>query len=283
MDYPAQATPIHLDGVDGRTIENLSFEGFTRDKGRPITLYNCKNITIRNIDTRKCTIGLVYAYNCENLRIENVRCENIAWEFRNEILDRGKYTQPGYFRNENDCNVYQLNNCRSVYVRNVKARYGNIEDAFSHYKCYDCDVAGLHWEGANSEDRPTSDGSISVRWTSRSGTGSILGDGNGSRNVVADSIYVNPGQVGIAIAGGTDCTFDNCIVYGEEGGFKPLNVAAYVWGQYSQCARHAMTNCRTDFANNNEWWNGGNCGAVNLAGTDFGDSSLDIEDLRVVF
>lgn len=274
MSYPL-SDPIDLDGASNVVIENLSFQDIYRPS-KPINLFNCSNITIRRIDTRRCTMGLVYAQNCSNIVIEHVRVENVAYEFIGQILNVD-------WGNENDGNVYQFNDVDPFTISDIKARYGNTEDAFSHFASSNGTVDRVHWEGATNTGMPTSDGSPSVPWTSDSGTGMILGDADGSNITVSDCTFIQPGQVGMAIASGTDCTFDNCITIQDGNPLaQPVNTAAYVWGQYATCSGHSVTNCRGYFTDGGGFWDGGNCGAIDLTGTDLEDTSLDIEDYRVV-
>lgn len=282
MSYQRQTTPIVLNGESNVTIEYLSFENFYRSTGRPITLYNCDNITIRRIDTRGCTMGLVYAVNCTNLTIEYCRVENVAKEFIGQTLDWASADAqiPGFFKNENDCNVYQLNGCNGFTIRHIKGRYGNVEDAYSHFASSNGTVEYLEWEGAISTNQPTSDGSSSTPWTSDSGTGAILGDGNGDNVSVSNSSFINCGQVGIAIAAGAFNNFNNCVVY-HQNTSQPINTAAYIWNQYSYCNDNSMTNCDGHFEGHGGFWNGGNCGYIDLSGSNFSNSNLNIEDYRV--
>ncbi len=111
MSYTPSGS-ISLDGISGVSpedpyiIDYLSFEDLVRPDPRPITLENCENILIRRIDTRKCTMGLVYAVNCQNIEVEFCRAENIGFEFEGEAF-------PG---NDNDLNFYQMNAVSGVTV-----------------------------------------------------------------------------------------------------------------------------------------------------------------------
>ena len=224
MSYPSSA-PISLDGVHGNSpsdpfiIEELSFEDVFRADGQPISLQNCSNILIRKIDTRKCTMGLLYAQGCNNITIQEARVENIAWEFRGQTLNVD-------WGNENDANFYQFDNCSGIRVSDIKGRYGNTEDVGSLFQSQDAIVERMHWQGAIQTDQPTSDGSESVMWTSDSNTGHILGDAGGSDLLVIDSTFLDAGQVLLQIAGGSDCTFQNCVGYGTGNTPQPWNVGA---------------------------------------------------------
>jgi hypothetical protein len=272
MSYSSSGA-ITLSGETGVTIDYLSFEGLERPTPRPIYLYNCENILIERIDTRKCTMGLVYAEDCGDITVRYCRVENIAYEFIDDVLGTD-------FSNDNDCNLYQFNNVDGFYCHHIKGRYGNTEDVLSHFSSSNGEVHDVYWEGGINDGHDTSDSSRSCFWTSDSGTGCIMGDDDGENVYVHDSSFVNPGQVGLAIAGGSGCTFDNVTVY-QESSSQPINTAAYVWGQYSVCTGHAVTNCAGYFNGGGGFWDGGNCGSIDLSGSDFEDSGLDPDDYRV--
>jgi len=294
MSYPLSPA-IYLEGVNGATISQKSFQDITRANGtRPIHLNNCSNITIERIDTRGCTMGLLYAYNCNNITVRYCRVENFAYEFIDHTLHVGNADAgiPGYFRNLNDCNVFQINIGNEIHVSDIKARYGNNEDAFSFYDVTNSTATRIQYEGAITDDRPTSDGRRSTYWTSSSGTAFILGDspGTGGYNLtVTDSTFIEPGQVGTAIACGYNNRFDNCIIMGT--GDPPqihpetwhLNTPAYVYPAAQGCSEihdNFQTNCRGWFANlNNAYMPGGF--NTDLTGSNFVDGSLNVEDYRV--
>ncbi len=269
MSYP-NSGPIVLSGESDVVIENLSFEGLERPY-KPILLENCDNITIRGIDTRGCTMGLVFALNCTNIEIGYVRVENIGQEFAGLDLNDGI---PG--GNQNDLNLYQFDKVDGFYCHDIKGRYGNTEDVFSHYMSKNGVVARLHFEGAVATDQPTSNGSPSVPWTSNSGTGIILGDEGGENVRVSDCVMVNAGQV-LFQGMGRNQGFDNCIGYGQGGTSQPWNVGTSTWG--SNCGGLYVTNTRIWYANNHAWWG---CMVPDTTGSVFGDATLDIEDLRVM-
>jgi len=263
--------PIVLSGETGVVIEGYSFENLLRPQ-KPILLENCHNITIRNIDTRGCTMGLVFALNCTGLEIGNIRVENIAREFAGQDLN-------AMGGNMNDMNLIQLDKVSDYYIHDVRGRYGNTEDVFSNYMSHEGIIERIHFEGATRTDQPTSDGSPSVPWTSNSGTGIILGDEGGYDVQVSDVILVNAGQV-LFQGMGHDQGFDNCIGIGEGDTAQPWNTGATTWGDNG--GLH-FTNMRIKYLRNGQpsgsWWN---AETPDTTGSNFDDDTLDIEDYRVV-
>jgi hypothetical protein len=284
MSYPLQSSPISLNGINGNSpedpyiIENLSFEALYRADGQPISLEDCSNILIRNIDTRRCTMGLVYALNCTSIQLEWCRVENVAYEFRGQIMDQD-------FVNENDTNFYQFDKCDGVRGNDIKGRYGNTEDVGSFYQSHDCIAERMHWQGAIELDQPTSDGAESVMWTSESGTGHILGDDGGTDSSVRDSTFLDAGQVILQIAGGDNLTFDNCVAYGTGNTPQPWNTGATTWNGTPPMTNLAVTNTRiqyfkSDGSSNPNWWDP-SAAPPDTTGSVFGDDSLVRSDYIV--
>lgn len=279
MSYPLSG-PVVLDGVSNQTISYLSFENILRP-AKPIFLNNCDNITISRIDTRKCDMGLVYAENSTNITIEYSRCENIGFSRIDQQLNDG-------WINENDMNFFQLNGCRTIYAHHLKGRYANNEDVFSFYDCYDAVMEDCQWEGAYNDTRPTSDSSRSVYWTSDSGTAAIMGDGPtyGTDMTVRNCTFIEPGQVGLAIACGYRNVFDNCVIMGTAPSAlgAALNQPMYCYPAAEGCGGggdNSLTNCRG-------WYANGMTGYVtfpntNTSGSNFNDGTLNVEDYRVTF
>ena len=98
-----------------------------------------------------------------------------------------------------------------------KGKGGDTEDIVSVYQSDNVTVEDNQFEGTN--------------WSSPSGPGIALSDGGGSFNVAQRNILVNPGQVGIFIAGGDDNKILDNIVYGAQRTYS--NVGLYVWNQSS--------------------------------------------------
>lgn len=272
---------IVLDGVNGGTISYKSFEDITRASSPrwPIMLNNCSNIVIERIDTRACDMGLLYAQNVSNITVRYCRAENIGYSRIGQVLGDG-------WINENDFNVFQFNGADGLVIEDIKARYANNEDAFSFYDVTNSTATRIEYEGCVTTTRPTSDGRPSTYWTSGSGTAFILGDspGTGGHDLtVTNSTFIDPGQVGLAIACGYNNTFDNCVSIST--GNPPIgagvNVGCYISPQASGCTicvDNAITNSQVDWVNGNGSFI--ECASSNVAGSNF-SASLNVEDYRV--
>ena len=98
------------------------------------------------------------------------------------------------------------------------------------------------------------------------GGGIMTGDEGGSFVIVKNNILLNPGQYGIAIAGGHDIKLLNNIVVAKKGPIN--NVGCYVWNQTPDhaCANNTVSGNQINYINkdgvSNPNWNSGNCGSV---------------------
>jgi hypothetical protein len=119
---------------------------------------------------------------------------------------------------------------------------------------------------------------------SRSGGGALAGDWGGSYITIQRNILVNPGQYGLAIAGGTHHKILDNLVYSPDS-FEWSNVGMVMWGQGnttdpSTCYGHEVRGNRVLYRHRDGYlngaWNAGNCGPV--AGweedNDFNDQTL---------
>ena len=114
---------------------------------------------------------------------------------------------------------------------------------------------------------------------STSGSGIMIGDGDGGHVNAHHNTIVDVVNAGAGIAGGTNVSFDDNRIYLSRHNSVYVNVGMYVWGQAgASCAGHTMRNNRVWTLNTlgalNPFWDGGNCGAVDLSGNVLGDSSL---------
>ena len=106
---------------------------------------------------------------------------------------------------------------------------------------------------------------------SNSGSGIMLGDGGGSYQFVEGNVLVDPGQVGIGVASGTNMTVRGNRIYSSSVPWS--NVGLYVWNQYgAACGNVEVSGNQVNWTNgggsSNGWWGGGGCGEVNFYGND---------------
>jgi hypothetical protein len=89
----------------------------------------------------------------------------------------------------------------------------------------------------------------------------MLGDGGGSHQLAQGNRLVNPGQVGIGVAAGSEIRVLDNLIYAS--GEPWSNVGMYVWNQYESCGYVEVSGNQVNWtAGNgqpNSFWNGGGC------------------------
>jgi hypothetical protein len=86
----------------------------------------------------------------------------------------------------------------------------------------------------------------------------MLGDGGGSHQLAQGNRLVNPGQVGIGVAAGSEIrVLDNLIYASDELSWS--NVGMYVWNQYESCGYVEVSGNQVNWTAGNAFWNGGGC------------------------
>ena len=200
--------------IEGKTFKDLGAGVIA------IRIENCSNVTIRSVDFMNVAEG-VYALNSSNIKIIDSRYSNI--------------TGPAQPRTgANVANFVQFNNVAGGLIDHNKGKGGDTEDIVSVYQSDHVIVEDNHFEGTN--------------WTSASGSGIALADGGGSYNVAQRNILLNPGQVGIFIAGGLNNKILGNTIYGEQR--VRSNVGLYVWNQSSSpCSGQEVTGNRVYWRN----------------------------------
>lgn len=101
---------------------------------------------------------------------------------------------------------------------------------------------------------------------SQSGGGMLAGDNDGAYFIMESNILIDPGQYGIAVAGGHDVQMLNNKVYSPTA-HAWSNNGAFVWNQYAPpCYNITARGNRVYYINRdglpNAGWNAGNCGTV---------------------
>jgi parallel beta-helix repeat protein len=252
-----QSAAVNLTNVSNRVIENLLIENMGDRPG--ITLTDCSNVTIRRnaikngqrvaIDLNRCSnitiednymeglIGGIYSYGSTGgIVIRHNRFKNMTTQ-----LARGQFVQ---FNAGNGAgNLIELN-----YGENI-AGQSSPEDAINLYA---------------TNGTPTSPFTVRKNYIngggpSPSGGGIMTGDYGGSNILVTENVVINPGQYGIAIAGGTGNKIINNVVFASQQSFT--NVGIYAWGGPRIIESPTITNNRVNWTNrdgvSNPFWQSG--------------------------
>ena len=251
--------PIRLSGCANVVIDNRTFKDTGPDV-EAIHLENCHDVVIRGNDFARVAQAIT-AVNSSNIRV--------VWNRYEDIL--GPHERVGLHR----ANFVQFDKVQGGHIANNKGRGGDTEDIVSLHESGGTATDPLyvednHFEGTN--------------WSSKSGSGIALGDGGSSYAIARNNTLLNPGQVGIFIAGGEHNAILDNVVYGEQR--ERSNVGVYVWNQSTPaCSGHEVRGNQVHWlaaeGNPNPGWDHGNCGPV--AGWDANDwnAPLDPATLRV--
>jgi len=252
-DYAVSGT-INLESAHDMTISGKSISGGT---AAPITLKNCYNIHItKNKLYGSKEVG-VYLYNCHNITIDY----NYFTDVSSGVYADQSAT--GAIVVDNN----QFYNMKGPFPRGQFVQFNNVNGAgnsVSHNKGENILGSSYAEDAINmyqSNGTAASPIKISGNWIrgggpSNSGGGIMLGDNGGSNQVASDNILINPGEYGIAIAGGDNNKLINNVIYGVSQSFT--NVGLYV----NSINGHTVTNCtvsgnKVKFYNKNNYLN--NC------------------------
>lgn len=221
-------------GANNITIRNCFFDGATMEL---VELENASNITIENCLFARAWAG-VYAVGSNNTKVINCQFVNMKAKY----VD-GNFSGRGVFVQFNSCNGGEVTNCKGE-------SFPGESDPEDLVSCY----------GSSSNIR-ISGNMFRGGGPSGSGGGIIMGD-NGGNNIIAENnSLMDPGQYGIAIAGGTNMKILNNKIFAKQQSFS--NNPLYVWAQAGAGGRDATVkgnrvNWTDRDGNKNNGWNSGN-------------------------
>ncbi|WP_317127853.1 right-handed parallel beta-helix repeat-containing protein [Mucilaginibacter terrenus] len=253
--------PLKLSGINSKVISDLDITG---DTSNCISLNQCSNITIQNCRLRNSAKIGINILNCKNIKIINCYFEQVA---------TGVYV----FKSQQvNVRQNQFKNMQGPFPRGQMVQFDEVtgagnkisdnigenlpgkslpEDAINLYKTTGTATSPVEVIGNR----------IRGGGPSKTGGGIMLGDNGGGFSIAKNNILVDPGQYGIAIAGGTHISVINNNIYGRRQPFT--NVGIYVWNQHtSACALNVVQGNLVNFKSadgaSNPGWNQGNCGKV---------------------
>ena len=258
----AASGPINV-SESGVVIENLHI---SNPGGTCVTVTNASNVTIRNSTIGPCGDEAVYLSDVNGAvvsgnyitgtgngvlvhRSDSVRVDS------NAFVDAGR----------NFVQFDKVNGAGSSISGNRgQNELGgtDAEDLISLYQSNGTASSPIRVVGNHLRNGGPSD----------SGSGIMLGDGGGSYQLVEGNVLVEPGQVGIGVASGTNMTVRGNVVYSSA--LPWSNNGIYVWNQYDRaCGNVEVSGNRVNWTkadgSSNAWWEGGGCGTVNNFGNDW--------------
>ena len=263
-------------------IENLHF---TNPSGNNLVFNNCTNIVIRNCFFGDSFLEAISISGGTKITIENNMFAN------------------------NMNGIYALNTTGGIVIRNNQ--FVNIKgpEPRGQYIQFDScsgegniieNNKGECWPGeSNPEDlisiyksRGTETSPILIRnnifrggGPSSSGGGIMTGDNDGGYVIVENNILIDPGQYGIAVAGGNNIIIRNNKIFGRLQNFT--NAGIYAWAQAgAPCSAIVIENNNINFTrgingDNEKYnlWDAKNCGFISgLASNRF---TLTLEELKL--
>ncbi len=231
-------------GVVVRNAINVTIkESYLRDSGgKLIDALNVKNLSVRRNQIARGTAG-VYAQQSTGVEVLENRFLNMKGPF-----PAGQFVQfnevTGAF-NRIFCNLGENQMGQS-----------NPEDAINVFKSSGTPESYLQVYGNK----------IKGGGPSKAGGGIMLGDGGVSSFIRANNNkLVDPGQYGIAVAGGSTIDVYHNQVFAIQQSFT--NVGLYAWNQYpGRCENISIFSNEVKYLNKdgvqNGFWDGQNCGPI---------------------
>lgn len=241
-------------------IENLQFANVD---GIAIYIKFCSNVIIRNCFFNKATAEAINIESSVNIRVENCLFNRAntgvyAMESQEIKVTNNQFVNARKREDKSRGQFIQFNQVRGE---------GNVIDNNKGENFFDEsdpeDLISLYISSG------TAASPISIRnntfrggGPSTSGGGIMTGDHGGSYMVVENNTLVDPGQYGIASAGGTNISIINNKIFARRQEFT--NNPLYVWGQIGVlCSDIHVRGNRVNWTDRNgyvNWgWNAGNC------------------------
>ncbi|TVR17161.1 MAG: hypothetical protein EA391_05560 [Balneolaceae bacterium] len=255
-------------GMSGNTIAWLQIENYT-DHG----IYSTRSvgtelhhIEFRNIATDKHgqEFGAVMFHNSEDISVRDSHIENVASGVRFRDSS-GPLVVTGNRALNSGRNFFQCDKCNGAGIRingNVmehteQTGRAPLEDWINLFMSNGTSNSWIQVNNNRAKGHSESD----------SGSFIMLADATGSFQEAIGNIGVNPGQVGIGIAGGEDIRVENNKMFSV--GWAESNVAYYSAEYSSPCGNHQFTpgtnvaHWRNANGTLNRAWSDGRCGLTN--------------------
>ncbi|NOY60080.1 MAG: T9SS type A sorting domain-containing protein [Calditrichaeota bacterium] len=278
--------PIVINGKSDTTISALSI---SNPSGNGITITNSRRIRIEFCNIGPCSGEGVSIYNSSNITV---------------VHNKFNHVRTGVYAQQSQSIVADSNyfkNIQGPFPRGQFVQYNQVTGPGNRInynigenlpgESYPEDAINL-FESTGLENDPIQVIGNKIRGggPSRSGGGIMTGDDGGGYIIAKDNILVDPGQYGIAVAGGHDIQLLDNLIYAKQQSFT--NVGIYVWDQFnSNCNTIIVSgnqvNWTNSAGNHNPTWNAGNCGPVegwsnNVRGANI-DSTILPADLEALY
>jgi parallel beta-helix repeat protein len=261
LEPPPARTPsgeVYISGQSGVVIENLHI---TNPGGHCITVQGASNVTIRNSTIGPCGDHGVYLDQSTNVTVTgNYITENtlgVLAHYSNSIkVDGNAFLRTG----RNFVQFVSVEGAGSSVSSNRGANDlggSNAEDLISMFESNGTPESPIVIAGNYLRDGGPSG----------SGSGIMLGDGGGSHQIARGNRLVNPGQVGIGVAAGSNMKVQDNQVYSEA--LPWSNVGIYTMNLYDGCDTVEVTGNQVNWTaaagHANGYFSDGACGNLSVS------------------
>jgi len=260
------SAPLTLGPQDTGLV--LSRVKITNPDGVCVKISGAKNVTIKDSLFVNCKIG-VFADEATDIAIVGNRFEDVGsavkiWHTKGGVrVSYNEYRNIGVIAQKGGANFVELNRVSgsAISVNN------NVGECVLELGCDPEDLVSI-FKSEGSEDSPIEvvGNRFRGRGFSESGSGIVAGDYGGGYIAIRNNILINPGQVGIAIAGGHDISIEGNTLYHDADprlvSSAPILVGK--WGGEDKCYGHKLVN------NHSNWYS--SRGKERIAWWPFGES-----------
>ena len=242
---------LYISGSSGVIVRNCFFN---KSASEAIVIEGSKNITIENCLFNGATCG-VYATTSQTIKVINNQFVNMR--MRSDNSSRGQFVQFNTVTGEG-------NEIRDNEGENFPGE-SNPEDMISLYKSYGTAASPILVR--NNKGRGGG--------PSLSGGGIVAGDYGGDYIRIENNQLVNPGNYGIAVAGGNYNVLNNNRVYSDFHSYN--NAGVIIWAQGGvSCSNVTYTNNHVNWpyklGGQNNTFIEGNCGALVQSGNVYNET-----------
>lgn len=268
--------PIVIENKSNITIENVRISNLN---GNCITIKDSSNVTIKNSQIGPCKNFGIVTYNTENALIINNNIQNTEISIYIDTSKKVQIVNNSLDKAENSLNIHKSSEVRILlnkasrfigpYPRGhfiqLDKLYGsnnqvlcNVADGYPEMpdpklttrenapKLRVEDVINV-WQSNGTPTSPIVIAYNKIRGgSSFTGSGILLGDGGGSHQVAKNNIIVNPWNVGIAVAGGSNMLIEQNKIFSN----LPYNIAQAA--MYVNNFYPSTSSCDSVRFNNNE-------------------------------
>jgi hypothetical protein len=260
----ASGQVVSISGQNGTVIDGRSFSNGT---GRCLQISNSQNITVRNATFVNCGDDGIRIDGSSGVTIDGSYFENTSGHAVLAVESNSIAVTNNRFKNARSGTFPMF-----ISVGGHSRIAGNVglnEPGKSHPE----DLIAINQNRSDASDPLIVENNcLQGGGPSTTGGGLMLGQMGGSTlndrngNIIArNNTLVDPGQYGIAVAGGQGIQVLGNKVQAKQASWT--NVGLYVWAQYgASCSNITVSGNRVNFINSsgnqNPAWNSGNCGSV---------------------